>query len=217
MSHDLWLSRLRDDILPVMRTYYEHAGVELVTGREWLREMKDYMEMHPPPRAVESLAKRAERQLPDEREILTPRTIVHGDLHPDNVHWHDGSWWLIDWAVSRRMGMLFDVLARAQYFLIRELPVDQLNGFWCWMRGEESYEAVSSPIRNYLECWKQEQKAWVEQQLLPDAIRFQLLMMWLELASFRSGEERVEDYRSPEAVLKNVLKGMHIGPSGKQK
>jgi thiamine kinase-like enzyme len=217
MSHNLWLSRLRKEILPVMRAYYEHAGVEIVEGRKWIQCMKDYTETHTPPSAVRFLLNQAERYLPASEEVSTPRSVVHGDLHPGNVHWHDGSWWLIDWAVSKRMGILFDVLARAHYFLIRETPVDQLNDFWRWIRGEGSYNSVSEPIRDYLECWRQEQRVWTGKRLTPDALRFQLLMMWLELACFRSGEERVTDYRAPRAVLKNILKGLNVASRKERK
>ena len=173
-----WQGLLRDRIMPVMMKYYRHAGLEVISGAEWVALQRARIARLP-----ESVwSEKVNRIIDNWQEgAMAPahRAVVHADLKPANMHTDGDRWWIFDWGGSERI-IAFDVFGWWFYRMMSTPESSETQSFWRWVGNKNTSFKHIALFSQYADLWHGLQKEYFNIDASDEIIRFQIIGMCLD-------------------------------------
>lgn len=130
---DIYINRV---LSPDLFALYNESGPEIITGADWLENLRAHSEASPMSRNLHEVISLASSALQHHKRVQVVVARVHGDLSPEHVHRSWNEWRLIDWGNSCRAWIGIDWLAD---LLSLQVPRRHRRGprsLEAWLKGD---------------------------------------------------------------------------------
>jgi hypothetical protein len=133
--------------------------------------------------------------------------MVHGDLHSEHLHRHDGKWWLIDWGGARHTCVACEIFI--EYYRCR-FRNNQITPFYRWLSGETPYDQLPHGLRADVDLYLTWQREWKEIRHDKHLLKSTLLSWILERMILKVKESKnLESVISREKGVDDLEKGWY--------
>lgn len=213
-----WREVLHNEVVPVLRRFYESAGLEIVDADELFEEELDNigrMNGLGPIRRMIRLTESA-GSFRGKRKIA--RSIVHGDLVPEHIHRNDAGWRLIDWGLMHKTEIPYEFFI--DYLWHPESENINIQAFWKWLKGDLIIRDLPIVVRTDIEQFLTWYNAWLHFETGEDLLRYQLLINTLRLINkhgekhnlydFLNGNFYSDSFRSLDRLGRNALRKLEV-------
>src|SRR5690625_1090667 len=169
-----WRRFLRRRILPVLATICDQAGIEDISGENYLESTSSKI-IPDDPLAARLLQKAERAYSPTIGRTPVLISRIHGDLYARHVHRSNDRWWLLDWGESVRRELFLEILDR---YIRRPATYSKDSAqFWEWLnRGGNLIGEVAADISLFTN-WIRD---WTGVEISSEALRFQILVYLLQ-------------------------------------
>ena len=193
-----WCSWLREAGLPVLQSFYEEAGVQVIDGDKWLQSVQDRCTRAQRASVKKMFDQAVEYSVAKGAKIVEVK--IHGDVMPRHLHRTRTGWTLIDWGRSSRshcIKELFPVASSDRLPLFRH-GRRHARLLWLWLGGNGSSDTLPHHVEELLSIHANFQRDWLGLSCTKKSLRFQLWALLLEraLERYERGKEPIE----PEVV-----------------
>lgn len=182
-----WKKVLQKNIIPVLRTFYKSAGIDISQVDELFEEEVRKIDRMNGQASLQKAVRLIENAGTFKGDRMIARGTVHGDLVPGHLHTNGREWRLIDWGLMHRTELPYEYFI--DYLWHPLTKNTNSRAFWKWLNGDVQIPDLPEDVRDDIGLFLGWYNEWLDFQTCENLLRYQLLINTL-----RSIRIRIQDY-----------------------
>ncbi|MCU0780452.1 MAG: hypothetical protein MUF04_05040, partial [Akkermansiaceae bacterium] len=158
---------------------YQANGLATLNGPAWARSIEDKLAGRLLPAPLRGFWDGTLAQV-RRMNAVTPVAMVSGDLQPQNIHFCDGRWVILDWSNDKPAAVAIDFFCELFFAALREPGTGEGVAFWEVVSGRRDPARVSGRAGRMLALWREWLADWLGVRVTTDEVAIQLRGMCLD-------------------------------------